>query len=56
MKFMQKELLINRSNRRIGYDSSRYCRYKQKILAAIFIDEKFRIVRKIVIMKGVYSI
>jgi len=30
MKFMQKELLINRSNRRIGYDSSRYCRYKQK--------------------------
>jgi hypothetical protein len=28
----------------------------KRILAAIFIDEKFRIVRKIVIMKGVYSI
>ena len=25
-------------------------------VAAIFIDEKFRIVRKIVILKGVYSI
>ena len=25
----------------------------KRILAAIFIDEKFRIVRKIVIMKGV---
>ncbi len=30
--------------------------YKQRILTANIIDEKFRIVRKIVIMKGVYSI
>ena len=56
MKFMQKELLINRSNRRIGYDSSAIAATNKRILAAIFIDEKFRIVRKIVIMKGVYSI